>query len=321
MATVSHTPQPFPEWSLVLSFFKSLNLDHLERCLYSLSRQTVACPPKEFILFDNASGFTQEEIISVIRKQFKVDDWVIYFVRHSGGRTLSWANNSAIRLARCETFMLLRADFIYDYRFCEKMLLAYNNEPMSYVTSWMYGMPENDYEQFGWRNNPQNLLANSGFRPERVSQIDGPTFCASKKAMDAAGWYDEFLVGWGFDQQDLQQQMIRNGVQMKIYEEYLYFHQGHEVDPGQRDIERAKAEWAKSPRRRPEILAEEARIKAEAVESAKRVREQVVANIDIVAGEMLARKWYRRYWRWLKNWARPFVMRERAREKPEGGRT
>jgi hypothetical protein len=319
--TVSATTQPFPEWSFVLSFFKSLNLDHLERCLYSLSRQTIACPPKEFILFDNNSGFTPEEIISVLQKHFKVEEWVVYFARHNGGRTLSWSNNSAIRLARCETFMLVRADFIYDFRFFEKMLLAYNNEPMSYVTSWMYGLPENDYEQFAWRLNPQNLLANSGFRPERVSQIDGPTFCTSKKAMDAAGWYDEALVGWGFDQQDLQQHMIRNGVQMKVYEEYLYFHQGHEVEPGQRDIERAREVWKKSPRRRPEILAEEARIKAEAVESAKRLKEQLSAQVDIVANEMLQRKWYRRYWRWLRNWARPLVIRERARKNPSDDRT
>lgn len=75
----------------------------------------------------------------------------------------------------------------------------------------------------------------------------------------------------------------------------------------------------KSPRGKPEMLTEE--VRSEAVESAKRLKAQVVANIDIVANEMLARKWYRRYWRWLKNWARPFVMRERVREKPEGERT
>lgn len=306
MSAVSSTPQPFPEWSLVFSFFRTLSLVHLERSLYSLSKQIVACPPKDFVFFDNQSNFNPDEIMAVVAKHFDVNQWVFYFCRHDGsGRTLSWANNSAIRLARCETFIFCRADFIYDFRFLEKMLLAYKNEPMSYVTSWMYGMPDKGLEQFGWRNNPQNLLANSGFRPERVSQIDGPTFCTSKIAMNAADWYDETLIGWGLDQQDLQQQMIRKGVQFKVYEEYLYFHQGHEVDAGQRDLVRAQEVWKKSPRRIPEILAEEARIKAEAVESATKLKEQLAAQIDVVANEMLQRKWYRRYWRWFCNWANP----------------
>lgn len=252
--------EPWPPFTLVFSMFRTLSLVHLERSLYSLSKQAVK--PAEMILFDNQSGFTQGQILVEVGKHFDAKDWVIYTARHDGkDKTLSWANNRAIRLATHDTFIFTRADFIYDFRFCERVLLTYANEPMSYATSWMYGMPDKDLEQFQWRNNPQNLLANSGFRPERASHIDGPTFCTSKQAMNAAGWYDETLVGWGLDQQDLQQHMMRNGVEMKVIQEYLYFHQGHEVDAGQRDLERAKQVWLKSPRRIPEIIAEEKRLK------------------------------------------------------------
>lgn len=254
--------QPWPKFTLVFSMFRTLSLVHLERSLYSLSKQAVK--PAEMILFDNNSGFAEAQILGTLQRHFKVEDWTCYFVRHDGkGKTLSWANNRAIRLATYDTFIFVRADFIYDFRFCERMLLAYANTPMNYATSWMYRMPDIDLEQFQWRNNPQNLLANSRIPPEWASHIDGPTFCTSKQAMDAAGWHDEALIGWGFDQQDLQTQMVRRGVNMKVIQEYLYFHQHHEVGPEDRNLERATADWAKSPRRIPEILEAERKIRLE----------------------------------------------------------
>jgi hypothetical protein len=253
------------KWTLIMSMFRPLTVEHLERSLYSLSRQTVK--PDEFLFFDNNSGHNAN-ILAEISKHFTASDWTTYFVKHGNqNRTLSWANNRAIQLSNTDTFVFARADFIYDFRFCERVLLEHTNDPMSYATSWMWGMNyldpnPPDLESFNWRENPQNLLKNDiGARPERASHQDGPTFCTSKKAMEAAGWYDETLVGWGFDQQDLQTQMMRNGVKMKVIPEFLYFHMDHPPGPEGRDPVKAKEIWLKSPRRLPEILAEEARLK------------------------------------------------------------
>lgn len=245
-------------WTLILSFFKTLPLEHLERCLYSLSRQTVK--PSELLLFDNASGCSTWAIKAVLDKHFKAEQWVVYHARHNGGRTLSWANNSAIRLARNDTFVFTRADYIYDFHFCERMLREQVGNPMHYATAWMWGMSHADLEVFNWRQNPQVLLAHSqGARPERNSHLDGPTFCTTKQAMEAGRWYDEGLVGWGYDQQDLQKEMVRAGVIMKVIPEFLYFHMHHDIDDMQTD-DAARAGWLKSPRRQAEIRAEEARL-------------------------------------------------------------
>lgn len=258
-------------WTLIFSFFRTLSLAHLERSLYSLSRQTVK--PPHLLFFDNNSPYTVAEIESVIAKYWTVDLWSRHYAKHGdGSKTLAWGNNQAIRLCDTEIFMFCRADYIYDFRFFERMLWEYADNPMHYATAWMWGMQylsgathetvdhAADLEPLNWRDNPQNLLAHSvGARPEQASHVDGPTFCTSKKAMAAGGWYDETLTGWGFDQQDLQSHMARNGVQMRVIPEFLYFHMEH---GGARDMVRAKQVWLRSPRRLPEILAEEARLKA-----------------------------------------------------------
>lgn len=260
-------------WTLIFTFQKRLTLAHLERSLYSLSRQTVK--PSAFVFFDNNSDFSPESINQVVSQYFHPDTVEFYFCKHHrNDRTLSWCANTAIRMTATEHFIMTRADFIYDFGFCQEMLRCHRFEPMSYVTSWMFYMPyltpgathgtvdhHADLEPLNWRENPQRLLQNNGpgCREERAGHQDGPCYCTSKTAMEAAGWYDETLIGWGFDQQDLQTTMMRKGVAMKVAAEFLYFHMEHDV--GVRDVERAKEIWLKSPRRPAEILAEEKRLK------------------------------------------------------------
>jgi len=256
------------KWTLIMSMFRTLTLPHLERSLYSLSRQTVK--PDEFLFFDNNPTYSSaRSALDTLQFYWRGKTSSCHFCQHEDpSKTLSWANNRAIQLCNTDVFVFARADFIYDFQFCERVLAAYADEPMSYATSWMWGMNyldtnPPDLESFKWRENPKNLLHNDvGARPEKASHLDGPTFCTSKQAMDAAGWYDETLTFWGFDQQDLQTQMMRNGVKMKVIPEFLYFHMDHPAGPGGRDLVRAKEVWLKSPRRVPEILAEEARLKA-----------------------------------------------------------
>lgn len=258
-------------WTLIFSFFRTLDLDHLERSLYSLSKQTVQ--PRKLIFFDNNSPWRESDIRHIICQHYGRESWELYFAKHgNNNKTLSWANNQAIRLCETETFMFCRADFIYDFNFCERMLQAYNGNPMNYATSWMYQMnytlPDSDtvdLESFNWREDPKDLLANTrGSLEEKATHCDGPSFCTSKKAMEAGGWYDETLIGWGFDQQDLQRFMVRNGVQMVVIPEFLYFHMQHGVDAGQRDLDRAKEVWLKSPRRQIDIADDLKRIAAAA---------------------------------------------------------
>lgn len=248
------------KWTIIMSMFRPLTMEYLERSLYSIARQTVM--PDEFILFDNNSAYSQNQIEKELWRHFYAPAWLVVSSKHDDPlKTLSWANNAAIRLSTTDTFVFCRADFIYDYTFCERVLAEYSGDPMSYATCWMWGMNyldpnPPDLESFNWRENPQNLLKNDvGARPEKAAHLDGPTFCTSKNAMEAAGWYDESLHRWGLQQQDIQIQMARRGVKMKVIPEFLYFHMDHPATFGgvdDRNTERAFAEWKASPRRCPE---------------------------------------------------------------------
>ncbi len=223
-------------WTLVISFFRYLPMAHLHRCLKSLAAQTVK--PDHIVFFDNNSSFSPASLIREVKESDEADSGVeFYFCKHGrNDRTLSWANNAAIRMVSTEHFIFTRCDFEYAPTFCEEMLLAHQWQALSYATSWMkYGERE---EKAGWQ--------------------DGPSFCTSKTAMELAGWYDETLTGWGFDQQDLQTQMMRRGVKMKVVDKFLAIHMDHPHDG--RNVERAKEIWAKSPRRVKDILDEEKRL-------------------------------------------------------------
>ena len=71
---------------MVYTFFRTLSLAHLERSLYSLSKQTV--PFDEFIFFENNTDFSESEIMAVISKYFDPAKMVMSFIGDS--KTSRW---------------------------------------------------------------------------------------------------------------------------------------------------------------------------------------------------------------------------------------
>jgi hypothetical protein len=241
-------------WTLILTCYHTLEVEHLERSLYSLSKQTVMS--KYRVFFDATSQIPRLTIRDLLDKYLKVHEWNCC-IEEDGDpakRNLSWNNNAAIRMAPTQVFVLCRADFVYDFTFCEKVLAAYANEPMSYATSWMFMMPAvQDLDSLGWRENPQRLLENNaGVTSKQIecwkmADKDGPSFCTSKQACEAAGWYDESFTSWGFSQQDIQSRMRAAGVKMKVIPEWLFFHMFH---PAERDYAKAQEIWRQTQERR-----------------------------------------------------------------------
>src|SRR6187455_2540109 len=101
-------------WSLIFTFFRSLTLDHLERSLYSLSKQTIS--PDCWLFFENNTDYSESEIKRVIAKHFDVDKLRFSFNKHGdpAKTTASWCQNTAIRMAKHDVFILAKADCIYD---------------------------------------------------------------------------------------------------------------------------------------------------------------------------------------------------------------
>lgn len=255
-------------WSLVYTFFRSLTLAHLERSLYSISKQTEL--PDDMIFFENNTDFSEADIKAVVDKHFDLNRWRFYFNKHGDPRktSASWCQNNAIKLAAHNTFILGKADLIYDFGFCHRLVETfayhshYGNHPLHFSTSHLMQMgyysdaPHDtvdhaaDLEPLNWREDVQRLHANSKHSQYHTQTVgDAPSFCTTKTAMECVGWYDEDLIGWGFWQLSLQTDMQAKGVKFYVIPECLMFHMLHKIEGPDRCLARAQAEFNQSRRR------------------------------------------------------------------------
>lgn len=165
--------------------------------------------------------------------------------------------------------MLHKADTILDFDCCEKCVSEHGGKDRVFTAGWHYAMlyysrlshqevnHETDLEPLNWRENPKNLLNNTGGNILKHVEADSPCFCTTKTEMDRAGWYDENLKLWGCWQMALQRAMLKSGTQFIVIPEILQYHMNHpiiggETDPGVsggRQLESGAAleEWSKSP--------------------------------------------------------------------------
>lgn len=257
-------------WSLIYTFFRSLSLAHLERSLYSISRQTNLT--EDLVFFENNTDFSEQDIKAVVAQHFDLNRWRFYFNKHGDPRktTASWCQNQAIALGKHEVFILGKADLIYSFDFNERLVETfcyhshYGNQPMHFTTCHLMQMgylsaaPHEtvdhaaDLEPLNWREDPKRLHANNKHSQYHTqTQGDAASFCTTKTAMNAAGWYDEDLVGWSLWQLDLQTMMQKRGVQFHVIPEVLMYHMLHKIpaEDGERDLNRAHQIFNASSRR------------------------------------------------------------------------
>ncbi len=260
------------KYSLVFTFFRTLSIAHLERSLYSLSRQTDL--PDDMVFFENNTDFSEDVIKLTVAKHFPLSRWRFYFNKHGDPRktSASWCQNHAIKLAENDVFILAKADLIYDFNFCKRVVDVYKEHAVQdgmhlstcHLLQMAYhsecGKPHEqvdhakDLESLNWREDPQRLHQNvggdyGGSQYHTQTQGDAPSFCTSKQAMAAADWYDEDLVGWGYWQVSLQSDMAAKGVQMHVIPETLMFHMLHKIEGPERSQERGMQEFNQSRRR------------------------------------------------------------------------
>ena len=253
------------KWSLVFTMFRSLSEAHIERSLYSLSKQSFK--PDEFVIFDNDTDFDEDDTNElVLNYGLEWDESAVCFDKHSDPmrRNASYAQNKAIKMATHDTFIFTKADCIYAPDFCEKLLAQKTADPMEFIAPHMLqmnywseqGKPHDqvdhakDLESLNWREDPYRLNQVSG-QLHNHATIDAPSFCTTKQAMERAGWYDPAIFRWGYWQVDLQGNMRRRGIQMKVVPEVLAWHMQHglESSEGERNLPQAHADWLASPRR------------------------------------------------------------------------
>lgn len=265
------------KWTLISQFYRGLTLSHLERSLYSISRQE--SQPDELLFYDNNTVFDESDIKKTIATHFDIGKWKLHFRKGLDPRkaTPSVSTNEAIRLAQNDIFILCKADTIFSFDCCKKLLAAHGGDLNTFSTSWMFQMNylsgkdhltvdhAADLEPLNWREDPKRLLQNNkGANEHKFVENDAGCYCTTKQVMDKAGWYDEYLTLWGFWQQALHQDMHKAAVNIVVIPEFLYFHMLHPVEGGEHvadekikdpvggrlfQAEAAFEEWKRSPKR------------------------------------------------------------------------
>lgn len=236
-------------------FNGGLNLQHLDAAWYSLSKQDFTGVNGVYFL-DNNSPQTEEEICGVIdRYPLPVSVREVFNKHGDATKTQSWSVNSVCQWAAGPWIFFMRSDYILSFdclaRMRDEVLGRPTWDQRRFVSGWCWQMaydrearnvPDNiDIEQYGWRERgmPALLEHPYGFKFHETDQDAGCWF-TSKDFMAEAGWMNEGLVSWGYQQSTFQRAMRNLGISTSAIQDYLFAHQHHYAV---RDFDKAQREY------------------------------------------------------------------------------
>ncbi len=242
--------------SICFVFFRGLTLDHLDAAWYSVHKQDLLHVERIYFL-DNNTEYS-EEAINAVLKRYERDDieYVKVFEKHGDStRTQSWSVNRVCQMAGGPWILFTRADYILAWDALARMRVEILDRPSwdwrRFVSGWCWQMaydreakntPEViDIEKYRWREGgmPALLQHPYGFRFHETDEDAGVWFTA-KDYLAEAGWMNEKLVSWGYQQSTFQRALKRIGITCSAVQDYLFAHQHHYAD---RDFDRARQEY------------------------------------------------------------------------------
>ena len=243
--------------SLCFVFFKTLDLRHLDAAWYSVAQQDFSTVNKVYFL-DND---TPEDLFAIqeVLSRYPIPVPLVFCSSKHGqaDRTQSWSVNHVCQLAEGPWLFFTRADYILDFRALQRMTFKAKTDESAglkpFVSGHCWQMAYDreaanlhayvDIEQYGWRERGMEALLEHpyGFRFHETDQ-DAGVWCTQKAYMADAGWLNEQLVSWGY-QQSVWQRDLRNkaGVTCSAIPDYLFAHQHHWAP---RDFVKARSEYA-----------------------------------------------------------------------------
>lgn len=234
--------------------FRTLNLIHLEAAWYSLSRQGFD-GVRQVNFLDNNTPESEEEIRAVLNKHKMPVPVVMEFAKHGDpDKTQSWSVNHVCRdMAQTSLVFFTRSDYILSFDCLQRFRAKVYAHPLDkmFVSGWCWQMAYDreaknidanvDIEQYDWRHHGLKALLEHpyAFRFHETNQ-DAGVWMTRREYMEDAGWMNEKLVSWGFQQSTFQRVMDRAGVRCVALPEYMFAHQHHYAD---RNFDRAAQEY------------------------------------------------------------------------------
>lgn len=226
-------------------YFRSLTLQHLDAAWYSLSRQDFSRVAQVNVL-DNNTDDSEYDITQVLARYRLPVPIRFESLKHGrSDRAQSWSVNYVCReMSSAPLVFFTRADYILDFDIVRRFHALYeasrdNFAEETFITSHAYHMAYDergdqriegfrDIEIHGWREKgPQTLLTDvNGWRVDS-SDTDAGVWLTRRSNLHRAGWMDERLSAWGYQQTVFQKRIKETGTKIIQIPEYLFFHQHH----------------------------------------------------------------------------------------------
>ncbi len=240
--------------SICFVFFRGLTLQHLDAAWYSVSRQDLT-NVGEVVFLDNNTEYDEADILGVLGR-YSVP--TVYLSEKHGDptKTQSWSVNRVCKAASFPWIFFTRADYILGFdalwRMRAEVLTRGTWDQRRFVSGWCWQMaydreakntPEVvDIEQYGWRERGMEALLEHpyGFKFHETDQDAGVWF-TKKEYLDEAGWMNEKLTSWGYQQSTFQRALRHKAkVECTAIPAYLFAHQHHYAE---RDFTKARREY------------------------------------------------------------------------------
>jgi hypothetical protein len=242
--------------SICFVFFRGLTLEHLDAAWFSVMKQEMLHVHSIYFL-DNNTEYPEEAIRAVINRYPWPVPVVFKSVKHGDPtKTQSWSVNHVCQMAAPGQWIFFtRADYILNFDAVRRMRAEILDRPTwdhrRFVSGWCWQMaydrearntPEVlDIEQYHWRERGMTALLDHpyGFKFHETDQDAGVWF-TKQDFLAEAGWMNEGLVSWGYQQSTFQRALTRIGITCSAVEDYLFAHQHHYAE---RDFDKARAEY------------------------------------------------------------------------------
>jgi hypothetical protein len=242
-------------------YFRTLTLDHLDAAWFTLAKQDFA-GVQSVIFLDNNTDDDPEAIQAVLDRYPLPVPRILCFEKHGDSRrTQSWSvNRVTMGLARGPLVFLTRADFLLNYDCLAKMRAEYLSRDEArrnvFITSHCHQMgcdaalsnldvlAGHSARDAAWRSDPQgpaSLLGVEHANLFQMTHVDAGVWLTPRAPILAAAGLNEKMVAWGYQQQEFQRRLARQGTEMCALPEFLFHHQHHWAV---RDVGQANAESA-----------------------------------------------------------------------------
>jgi hypothetical protein len=236
--------------------FRSLNLIHLDAAWYSLSRQGFQ-GVKSVQFLDNNTDDSPEAIQEVLNRYPIPVPVNVEFSKHGDpSRTQSWSVNHVCRdMAEGPDIFFTRSDYILSFDCLQRFRHFIADQPATqkiFASGWCWQMAYDreaknidaniDIEQYNWRHLGMEALLQHPYAFRfHETHLDAGVWMTRKKYLEEAGWMNEKLVSWGYQQSTFQRFLERNNVRCLAIQDYLFAHQHHYAV---RNFDLASAEYS-----------------------------------------------------------------------------